>query len=223
MLAVFGLTMYSCDDTETYAEQRDRELASISSFIANPTLGEIKGKPIKVISEDEFLKDTVTDLSTNEFVYFEKSGIYMQIVSRGCGSIIKKGESATVISRYTEYNITDNQLQWTNEYSPNFFDKYNVYNASGTFSGSFCMKEDGTAYQSSMYNRSDVSNYGLSPTLTVPEGWLKPLSYIRIGRPANGNEDIARVRLIVPHDKGYVLASNCVFACYYEITYERAI
>ena len=52
LLAVVGLTMYSCDDYETYAEQRDYEISRISSFINNPTQGEIKGKKINVISEE---------------------------------------------------------------------------------------------------------------------------------------------------------------------------
>ena len=49
LLAVVGLTMYSCDDYETYAEQRDYEISRISSFINNPTQGEIKGKKINVM------------------------------------------------------------------------------------------------------------------------------------------------------------------------------
>ena len=58
-LAVFGITMCSCsDDYESYEEKRDYERAAISRFIDNPTCGEIKGKKINVISEEEFLKDT---------------------------------------------------------------------------------------------------------------------------------------------------------------------
>ena len=56
LLAVVGMTMYSCsDDYETYAEQRDYELSHLSSFVNNPSLGEIKGKKINVISEEQFL------------------------------------------------------------------------------------------------------------------------------------------------------------------------
>ena len=77
LLAVVGMTMYSCsDDYETYAEQRDYELSHLSSFVNNPSLGEIKGKKINVISEEQFLaNDTVTDVSKNEFVLFE-DGVY---------------------------------------------------------------------------------------------------------------------------------------------------
>ena len=42
--ALFSLA--ACNDTETYKEQRDRELDSISSFLRHEN--------IKVISEEEF-------------------------------------------------------------------------------------------------------------------------------------------------------------------------
>lgn len=222
LLAVFGLMMYSCDDGQSYADQRDMELSSISNFIANPTWGDIKGKPIKVISEEEFLKDTITDVAANEFVKFNSTGIYMQIVNRGCGEPVNVGESATVISRYTEYNITYGMIQWSNQYSKDY-DKYNVHNTSGTFNGTFCVKEDGTGYQSSMVNREDAVAMQLAPSYSVPRGWMEPFPYIRIGRPTNENEEIAKVRLIVPHEHASNVANNNVFACYYEITYERGL
>lgn len=221
LLSVLGLSMSSCDDSETYSDQRDRELASISRFIANPTMGEIQGKPIKVISEEEFLKDTITDLATNEFVKFNSTGVYMQIVNRGCGEMIKKGESATVLSRYTEYNITGGYIQLSNQYST-IYDKYNVYNASGTFTGTFCLTGEGTGFQSFIYDYVSEHNWAVA-TSAVPRGWTVPFSYIYVGRPKNGNEDVAKVRLIVPHEHGYAHASNNVFACYYEISYERGI
>lgn len=219
LLAVFGLMMYSCDDGQSYADQRDMELSSVSNFIANPTWGDIKGKPIKVISEEEFLKDTITDVAANEFVKFNSTGIYMQIVNRGCGEPVNVGESATVISRYTEYNVTFGYIQYSNQYSTEY-DKYEVHNTTGTFSGTFSMVDDGTGrYQSSMFYRADA----VTPSVTVPRGWLEPFPYIRIGRPTKENENIAKVRLIVPHEHASNAANNNVFACYYEISYERGI
>ena len=115
LLAVVGMTMYSCsDDYETYAEQRYYELSHLSSFVNNPSLGEIKGKKINVISEEQFLaNDTVTDVSKNEFVLFE-NGVYMQIVRRGCGSVLKYGESASILCRFKEYNLNGDSLFTTN-------------------------------------------------------------------------------------------------------------
>ena len=132
-LFVVGMTCISCDDYETYEQQRDYERSKISSFINNPPMGEIKGQKITVISEAQFLKDTVTDLSKNEFVLFE-DGVYMQIVRRGCGSVLKSGESATVISRFKEYNVNGDSLNWWNDapHQENWYEKYDVTKYSGT-------------------------------------------------------------------------------------------
>ena len=221
-LAVVGITMYSCtDDYETYEEKRDYERSAISRFIDNPTCGEIKGQKINVISEEEFLKDTITDVSKNEFVHFS-------------GNILKNGESATMICRFKEYNLntTDDtkRLSLMND-APNtdqqYYEKIDVLNNSGTFIASWCVKEDKTEYHGTMPNKyysTDRNGNFLSPTV-VPQGWCVPLSYIKLGRPVNENEEIAKVRLIVPHDMGHLIASSSdnIYAYYYEITYERGV
>ena len=56
---------------------------------------------------------------------------------------------------------------------------------------------------------------------SVPGGWLVPLNYINVGRPEKEGDQIAKVRLIVPHSQGTADASSTVFPCYYEISYER--
>lgn len=229
-LAVVGITMYSCtDDYETYEEKRDYERSAISRFIDNPTLGEIKGKKINVISEEEFLKDTITDLSKNEFVHFS-NGVYMQIVRRGCGGILKNGESATMICRFKEYNLNtpiDTLVNDAPQKDQQNYEKIDVLNNSGTFSASWCVKEDKTGYHGTMpnaYYTTDRNGYIVSRT-EVPQGWCVPLSYIKLGRPTNENEEIAKVRLIVPHDMGHLKASSSdnIYAYYYEITYERGV
>lgn len=229
-LAVVGITMYSCtDDYETYEEKRDYERSAISRFIDNPTLGEIKGKKINVISEEEFLKDTITDLSKNEFVLFS-NGVYMQIVRRGCGGILKNGESATMICRFKEYNLNtpvDTLVNDAPQKDQQNYEKIDVLNNSDTFIASWCVKEDKTGYHGTMpnaYYTTDRNGYIVSRT-EVPQGWCVPLSYIKLGRPTNENEEIAKVRLIVPHDMGHLKASSSdnIYAYYYEITYERGI
>ena len=57
----------ACHDTETYADQKDRERTAISKFIAE--------RGIRVITESEFKRDTLTDVSRNEFVLFENTGV----------------------------------------------------------------------------------------------------------------------------------------------------
>ena len=225
LLAIVCVAMTSCDDYASYAEQRDYELSALSRFINNPSMGEIKGKKINVISEEEFLKDTITDVSKNEFVRFN-NGIYMQIVRRGCGNIMKDGESATVLSRFREYNINGDSLQMWNDdeyYQQQLYEKYNVLRTSGTFSGTFCTTEDNTVhglvyqYAASVYGSNHIY------AKVVPSGWLVPLSYIKLGRPTNDGDEIAKVRLILPHDQGQAKANRDVYACYYEITYEKGI
>ena len=225
LLAVVGMTMYSCsDDYETYAEQRDYELSHLSSFVNNPSLGEIKGKKINVISEEQFLaNDTVTDVSKNEFVLFE-NGVYMQIVRRGCGSVLKYGESASILCRFKEYNLNGDSLFTTNCDPLSYqdaYDKIDVLNLSGTFKASFSKCDDNSSYyQGVMVNRYSQI-YGA--VIDVPGGWTIPLSYIKLGRPTSADEEIAKVRLIVPHSEGHAWAQNQVCAFYYEITYERGL
>jgi hypothetical protein len=57
----------------------------------------------------------------------------------------------------------------------------------------------------------------------VPTGWLVPLTYINLGRPENENEKIARVKIIVPHNQGQAYATSNVYACFYDITYQRGL
>lgn len=204
LCAVVAVTMTSCDDVETYAEQRDAERAAISKYLVD--------HKIKVIPEKDFLaNDTTTDVSKNEYVLFESSGVYMQIVNRGCGEILKKGESADVLSRFKEYNVNGDSLQLTNMSLTTGYlcDKYNVKNTSGSFTASF--------------NTSSSLMYLAYSSASVPAGWLIPLSYIRLGRPAEEGDEIAKVRLIVPHDQGHQYASKGVYACYYELSYQRGL
>ena len=225
-LVTIGMTIWSCDDYEDYSELRDYELSAVSRFVDNPSFGEIMGKKINVISEKEFLKDTITDVSKNEFVLLE-NGIYMQIVRRGCGSVLKNGEKAAVLCRYKEYNINernDSAVLVSFNDDPvkyqSFYDKIDVVNNSGTFKKTWSLTEDNTGYQSYLYAYY-ASKYKTS--ISVPEGWLVPLSYIKLGRPQKDGDEIAKVRLIVPHEMGHEFALNRVCAFYYEITYERGI
>ena len=111
MLAMVSVA--SCDDTETYAEQRDRENAAIRRFI--------KENGIDVITEAEFkAQDSTTNVGgddkskDNEFVLMKTSGVYMQIVRKGNGEPIKNGQTSTVLCRFTERNILTDSIQLTN-------------------------------------------------------------------------------------------------------------
>ncbi len=196
------MAIASCDDSETYAEQKDKENAAIKRFL--------KDSAITVINESQFKEQGyTTDLSKNEFVLMKTSGVYMQIVREGCGEKIKEGETATVLCRFTEYNILEDTLQLTNNilYFAAVVDKMTVVNSYGTFTGSFI---DGESVMAAAYGST-----------SVPSGWLVPFTYIKVGRPQTADEEIAKVNLIVPHDQGHIYASSGVYPCYYTITYER--
>ena len=80
--ALLSSMMVSCNDEETYADQKKREAEQINKWLSS--------HDIDVISLSEFLKDTITDnsetgpdVTRNEYVLFADNGVYMQIVRRG--------------------------------------------------------------------------------------------------------------------------------------------
>ncbi len=200
MLTLFVIA--SCDDTETYAEQRDRENAAISRFINDSS--------ITVITESEFRENGYkTDLSKNEYVLMQSSGVYMQIVREGCGEKINDGETTTVLCRFTERNILTDSIQLTNDILAfaSIPEKMSVTNNNGSFTASFLQES------SLMY-----TFYG---SASVPTGWLVPFPYIKVGRQSTPDEEIAKVNLIVPSTQGHQYASSGVYPCFYTITFER--
>lgn len=217
LLAAMAIFLQSCDDEETYADKRKRENKQIQAFLTSGA--EVKEEDtgeyllyvpgnIKVISEDEFYaNDSTTDVDKNEYVYFDRTGVYMQIVDKGSGSKLADGETAQIITRYTEFNISTDSIQTTNknityETTP---DIMTCTNNSGTFSASFTQ---GVMYAS--YNSA-----------AVPSGWLVPLTYINLTRLDSPTASLAHVRLIVPASQGQANASSNVYPCFYEITYQR--
>lgn len=202
MTLVAVMALAACNDSVTYADLKKKERNAINRYITS--------HKIQKITEAEFeKKGFVTDTTKNEYVLFESTGVYMQIVRKGGGEKLKDGETATVLCRFKEYNILegDSALQLTNitQYSWQV-DKMSVKNTSGTFTGSFISGE------SLMYSKYS--------TQAVPSSWLVPLTYINLGRIPKG-EETALVRLIVPHTQGQSDASSNVYPCLYELSLER--
>ncbi len=217
--AVFSFA--ACNDSETYKDKRDRELDSISSFL--------RKENIKVISEDEFTRRwndnqrlTDTAKNNNEWVLFNSNGIYMQVIDQGCGDYIKKGETADVLVRFDEYNLSyaaemSNKCLTLSNNVPAYsyyVDKMSVTNTSGTFTGSFVNPK--ASLMALTYNSSYT---GISST--VPSGWLIPFSWVKIGRPKTDDDRIAHIRLLVPHSYGTTSASGSVQACVYDMTLQK--
>lgn len=203
LLLLSATVFTACRDDETYADQVKRERSAISAYIAS--------SGVNVISEETFRNQNyTTDVSKNQFVLFESSGLYMQIVRKGTGKPIASGESARILCRYTERNLLTDSIQVSNIISPYYYryvEVMNVSNNSGTFSGSF-EKERSLMYLF----------YG---STAIPSGWLAALPYLNFDRYVNANSEIAKVRLIVPHDIGQSYASSGVYPCLYDITFER--
>ena len=220
LLLALAAVCPSCDDDETYADMRKREDKQIKAFLNKGT--QVKDDdsdnllldvpaPIKVITENEFYSnDSTTDVSKNEYVKFDKSGVYMQIVEKGTGSRLAEGETKEIITRHIEFNIAADSVQTTNV--PSSFEwRYDVMactNSYGTYSATFT-RDLGVMRTS--YNSA-----------AVPAGWLIPLKYINLARTMDGPDArLAKVRLIVPSSQGQANASANVYPCFYEIIYQR--
>ena len=199
MLAVAAV-LVSCNDYETYGDKKDKERNAISKFISDSS--------IVVISEDQFgQQGETTDVTRNEFVKLDKTGVYMQIVRKGCGSMLQDGQKVNIVCRYSEYNLLVDSVTTRNDTAPFVLypDIMYVSRSGSTFTASFL---SGVMYQT--YQSANV-----------PSAWLVPLSYVKIGRPQTEEEECAKVRLIVPHSQGNAVASGNVIPFYYELTLQK--
>lgn len=219
---ILFLTLFSivaafcaCDDDVTYADMRKNENKAIAYFLKNGCNVTAEDKstimlhvdPIKEISEEQFYaQDSTTNVEKNEYVLFAASGVYMQIVRKGTGEKIKDGENCQVICRFHEYNISADSLQLSNRVAA--FEQYpdimSVSNKSGKFTASFV-----TGLMSSVYGSS------------VPGGWIMCLPFVNLGRQTSADDEIAKVRLIVPSGEGQSYAQKGIYGCFYEITMQR--
>ena len=201
----------SCNDYETYGDKKEKERNAISKFIADSS--------ITVISEDVFVQNGYkTDLTRNEYVKLDKSGVYMQIVRPGCGEKLKDGETTNIVCRYSEFNILEDVFTSTNNtaYLAPIPDVMRITRTSGTFSAIFT-KSASLTFSSNTYGNMYYT-YG---SASVPSGWLVPFTYINIGLPQSEDEEVAKVRLIVPHSQGHSSASGNVVPYFYEIIFQR--
>lgn len=207
ILIAFCALVASCNDYETYGDKKEKERNAIAKFIADSS--------IVVISEDQFNQQgQVTNLSRNEFVKLDKSGVYMQIVREGCGTKIEDGETTNLVCRFMEFDIQNDTIYVCNNNPTLSYngkavtaipDIMHVTKSSGSFSASF----------------TSGIMFSVHSSTSVPTGWIVPLNYIKVGRPQTADERCAKVRLIVPHSQGHAEASSNVMPFYYEITFQR--
>lgn len=198
-LLCLAATFVACNDYETYGDKKDKERAAIKQFLADSA--------INVISEDVFHKQgDVTNNDKNEFVYMNNTGVYMQIVHKGCGEPLRDGENSDLMVRFLELCLLDSSAIY-NDTAPYDVDVMNV-------------RRQGNVFTASLTDGVMMSAYG---TESVPTGWLVPLKYVNVGRPRTEDDQIAKVRLIVPHTQGHSVASSYVYPYYYEISFVRSI
>jgi hypothetical protein len=200
LIMVVAAILMSCNSYETYGEKKDKERNAINAFI--------REKGITVITESQFAQqDSTTDLSKNEYVYLSKTGIYMQIVRKGCGEKLEEGKSVGILCRFQEFNIMEDTVQLSNELvsRSTYLDKMNVTRVGGTLTGSFLRGLMMSAYS----------------TTSVPNAFLVPLNYVNIGRPQKDGDETSKVKMIVPHTQGQTNAQQYVYPCLYTLTLER--
>ena len=195
-LAALLLTA-ACNDYETYGELKEKERDNIERFISDSSF--------VIISESQFHNQNDLTIGDKQFVYLDKSGVYMQIVRQGCGEKIKDGETLNILCRFVEKSIQDTTML--------FNDTYYIYDPD-----IMSVTRTGSTYSATFVSGVMLSAYGSS----VPEGWLVPLQYVNIGRLTKPEDELARVKLIVPHSQGTTQnAKSNVIPYYYEITFQR--
>ena len=196
-----GFAFQSCNNSKTYAELKDEEREAIKRYIE---LNEIK-----VIDEDQFeAQDSITNVAANEYVLFDKTGVYMQVLERGNGELLEDGRHEILV-RYIEEKIykdgsTDTLSLNTVANMYAHPDEFMLTKLESSLSATFTT--NGAMYQ------AHSSAY-------VPSGWLLPLSYLKVGREIQGR---SKIKLILPHSQGTATASGQVFPCVYEITYQMS-
>ncbi len=195
LLAVGGI-FQACDNSKTYAEMLEEEKDAVNAFI--------KKHNIKVISVNEFEKDTITDVALNEYVLFS-NGVYMQIVNRGSENVEDEFKNNNVIvTRFMEVDILENDTT----VASNVNNPYGVYYE--TYPDEFRYTSSGTNVYGlflDSYPTSPRSMYYVYGS-AVPAGWLVPLKYVRDG---------AAVKLIVPSKMGHSTAQQYVYPYFYDI------
>ena len=198
---VFGLGLFfqSCNNGKTYAEMKEEERDAIKRFI--------ELNDIKVIDEEQFAaQDSTTDVSANEYVLFEETGVYMQVIERGNGESLGEGRYEILV-RYVEERIKQNGDA----------DTLSLNNLSNLYAhpDEFILTKEDKSYSATFTTLGAM--YNTHSSAYVPSGWLMALNYLKVGREISGR---SKIKLILPHSQGSYTATTEVFPCFYEITYQ---
>ena len=210
LLLLIAISYTSCQNYETYADKKEAERDAINRFITR--------EGIQVISESQFkAQGQTTDVSKNQYVLFERNGVYMQIIREGCGDKLEENKQVNILCRFMEKNIQTGEVVVRNDVHASLSTLGTGIDVS-QYLDKMSVKRTGTTITASFLSGMMYRYHG---SASVPGGWLVPLNYVKIGRPENPDEETAKVRLIVPHSQGTADASSSVTPYYYEITYQR--
>ena len=199
-----------CNDYETYSDLKKKERQAISKFLVDSA--------INVISEKQFEEQgQTTDLKKNQYVLLDKSGVYMQIIRKGCGQQVESGKTVNVLCRFSETNILTDSMLIRNDIVGTIYMNGQYIDVS-QYVDKMTVQRNGSTFQASFVSGMMQLYHGTS---SVPSGWLVPLLYINVGRPLQEGDEIAKVKLIVPHSQGTQTASQSVYPAFYVITYQR--
>jgi hypothetical protein len=209
-LLTAGSLFQACDNSKTYAEMLEDEKNAVNKFI--------KDNGIRVISLEEFERDTVTASKEagdeyDEYVAFS-NGVYMQIVDRGEFDPADKNkykfkDRDAICVRYVEEDIMTRDTTCFNVPLEDYMDANQLYTNPAEF---IYNSRGSTVY--GLFTAQDYYWYNLYQTTAVPSGWLISLPYLR-------NE--AHVRLIVPSKMGHTSAQQYVTPFFYDIRkFEKA-
>lgn len=210
LLAMVVSLFAACNDYETYSDLKKKERQAISKFLVDSA--------INVISEKQFEEQgQTTDLKKNQYVLLEKSGVYMQIIRKGCGQQVESGKTVNVLCRFSETNILTDSMLIRNDIVGTIYMNGQYIDVS-QYVDKMTVQRNGSTFQASFVSGLMQLYHGTS---SVPSGWLVPLLYINVGRPLQEGDEIAKVKLIVPHSQGTQTASQSVYPAFYVITYQR--
>lgn len=210
LLAMVVSLFAACNDYETYSDLKKKERQAISKFLVDSA--------INVISEKQFEEQgQTTDLKKNQYVLLDKSGVYMQIIRKGCGQQVESGKTVNVLCRFSETNILTDSMLIRNDIVGTIYMNGQYIDVS-QYVDKMTVQRNGSTFQASFVSGMMQLYHGTS---SVPSGWLVPLLYVNVGRPLQEGDEIAKVKLIVPHSQGTQTASQSVYPAFYVITYQR--
>ena len=210
LLAMVVSLFAACNDYETYSDLKKKERQAISKFLVDSA--------INVISEKQFEEQgQTTDLKKNQYLLLDKSGVYMQIIRKGCGQQVESGKTVNVLCRFSETNILTDSMLIRNDIVGTIYMNGQYIDVS-QYVDKMTVQRNGSTFQASFVSGMMQLYHGTS---SVPSGWLVPLLYINVGRPLQEGDEIAKVKLIVPHSQGTQTASQSVYPAFYVITYQR--